>query len=91
MDRNVWDKYAGYYVLYMWKAIGSPCAFGLILQCKICCLFSFRITLSHAVVAVEIETEEEREETNGRRERNNFLYYFIGLYVKIRSGMQDVL
>ena len=43
------------------------------------------------MVAVEIETEEEREETNGRRERNNFLYYFIGLYVKIRSGMQDVL
>ena len=81
MDRNVWDKYAGYYVLYMWKAIGSPCAFGLILQCKICCLFSFRITLSHAVVAVEIETEEEREETNGRRERNKFfLFNFLKLF-----------
>lgn len=55
---------------------GKLYAFGLILQCKICCLFSFRITLSHAVVAVEIETEEEREETNGRRERNKFFFFF---------------
>ena len=39
----------------------------------------------------ERETKRKQGKRDGREERNNFLYYLIGLYVKIKTKMLSVL